>query len=155
MKMSYSIDINSTPETIFSWLGRPEKAMVWMTSVSKTEMLHETPDMVGSTFRETVGAEGNGMAMQGVVTGYQPNKGISFHLESRVNVVDVEYRIEETHAGVWLTQNGNVLWKFPVNILSLLMGSKLRQDIMAQSREEFLRLKELCEGGDLAAKDQR
>jgi uncharacterized protein YndB with AHSA1/START domain len=148
MKMSYSIDINSTPETVFSWLERPEKAMAWMNSVSKTEMLHETPDMVGSIFRETVGAEGNGMELKGVVTGYQPNKLISFHLESRVNIVDVEYRIEETHTGVRLTQNGNVLWKFPVNILSLLMGSKLRQDIMAQSREEFKKLKELCEGGD-------
>jgi hypothetical protein len=51
MKMSYSIDINSTPETVFSWLERPEKAMAWMNSVSKTEMLHETPDMVGSIFR--------------------------------------------------------------------------------------------------------
>ena len=83
MKLSYSIDINSTSETLFGWLGRPEKAMHWMTSVSKTEMLHETPNMIGTTFREIVEEDGQGIEMEGVVTGYEPNKFISFHLNSQ------------------------------------------------------------------------
>ena len=43
MEISYTIDINATPEKVFYWLGNPERAMVWMTSVTKTELLHETP----------------------------------------------------------------------------------------------------------------
>jgi uncharacterized protein YndB with AHSA1/START domain len=108
MKTSNSIDIDSTPESVFHWLAKPERARVWMTSVSKTEILNETPDRVGTTFRETVEEDGNGIEMQGVVTGYQPNKLISFHLDSRVNQVDVEYRIEETHMGVRLTQTARI-----------------------------------------------
>ena len=146
MKVSCSIDISSTPETVFHWLGRPEYAMVWMTTVSKTEMLHETPDMVGSTFREYVEEDGQGIEMQGVVTGYVPNKSISFHLDSRVNTVDVDYLIEGAHEGVRLSENENVVWKFPMNIISIFTGTILRQNLVEQLREEFNKLKELSEG---------
>jgi hypothetical protein len=43
MKISYTIDILRPPEEVFLWIGSPEKAMVWMTSVSKTEFLHRPP----------------------------------------------------------------------------------------------------------------
>jgi uncharacterized protein YndB with AHSA1/START domain len=144
MKFSYSININSSPETIFHWIGQPEKAMQWMTSVSKTEMLNETPNLVGSTFRETVSEGGQGIEMHGQVTGYEPNKFIAFHLESKVNSVDVTYRIEQ-NGGSRLTQDANIRWKFPVHIIGLFAGNKIRQSLLSQTSEEFARLKELCE----------
>jgi uncharacterized protein YndB with AHSA1/START domain len=145
MKISFSIDINSPPATVFGWVENPEKAVKWMTSVAKTEVLHETPERIGTTFREVVEEGGSGMELQGAITDYKPNKSISFHLESRVNVVDVMYYVEELPNGTRLSQNANVRWKFPVNVISIFMGSKIKKNISTQSQKEFEKLKELCE----------
>lgn len=145
MKISFSIDINSPPAKVFGWLEKPEKAVKWMTSVAKTEILHETSERVGTTFRETVEEKGKGVELQGVITDYKPNKSISFHLNSRVNVVDVEYYVEAVQNGTRLTQNANVRWKFPINMISIFGGEKIKQGISAQSQKEFEKLKELCE----------
>lgn len=145
MKLSFSIDINSPPAKVFGWVENPEKALQWMTSVSGGEILHETPEKVGTTFREFVEEDGQGLEMQGVITGYEPGRSISFHLESRVNSVDVKYIVEPIQNGTRLSQTANVRWKFPVNIISLFMGSMMRQNISVQSQKEFKKLKELCE----------
>ena len=145
MKLSFSIDINSPPERVFGWVEHPEKALQWMTSVSGGEILHETPEKVGTTFREFVEEDGQGLEMQGMITGYESGRSISFHLESRVNSVDVTYLVETIPNGTHLSQTANVRWKFPVNVVSLFMGSMMRQNISAQSQKEFEKLKELCE----------
>ena len=93
MKLTYSIDINSKPEKVFYWLGTTEKAMTWMTNVSKTEMLRETPDMIGTTFRETIEENGRSTEMYGMVTGYRENRLLAFHLSGKYNIVDVEYQL--------------------------------------------------------------
>ena len=147
MKISFSIDINSPPITVFSWVEKPEKAMKWMTSVTRGEILHETPERIGTTFREVVEEDGSGVELQGMITDYVPDRSISFHLESRVNMVDVEYCVEAIQSGTRLTQNANVRWKFPVNVISLFMGAKIKQNISIQAQKEFKKLKELCEGG--------
>lgn len=145
MKLSFSIDINSPPEAVFHWVENPEKAMQWMTSVTEGEILHETPEKVGTSFREFVEEDGEGIEIQGVITGYDPGRSISFHLESRVHVVDVVFRADAISYGTRLTQIANVRWKFPVNVISLFMGGKIKQNISTQSQKEFEKLKELCE----------
>jgi hypothetical protein len=57
----------------------------------------------------------------------------------------VEYGVEAIPTGTRLTQTANVRWKFPVNVISIFMGGKMRQGISAQSQKEFEKLKELCE----------
>lgn len=145
MKLSYAIDIKSTPGEVFGWLEDPEKAMAWMTSVSGGEILHETPDRVGTTFREVVEDESGFLEMRGEITGFEDGKMIAFHLESRVNIVDVEYRVEKSMPGARLEYHANVKWKFPVNIISIFMGKVMRQNITAQLEDELSKLKELCE----------
>ena len=66
-------------------------------------------------------------------------------MESRVNSVDVKYIVEMIPNGTLLTQTANIRWKFPVNVISVFMGSKMMQNISAQSQKEFEKLKELCE----------
>jgi uncharacterized protein YndB with AHSA1/START domain len=147
MKLSFSVEIHSPPAEVFRWVENPEKAMQWMTSVAGGEIQHETPERIGTTFREVVSNGGGGVEMQGKITDFKPDKSISFHLESRVNAVDVEYAVEAIPSGTRLTQNANVRWKFPVNVISLFMGGKMKQGIRAQAQKEFQRLKEVCETG--------
>jgi uncharacterized protein YndB with AHSA1/START domain len=147
MKISYTIDINNTPEKVFHWLNNPERAMAWMSSVSKTELLHETTDMVGTTFREIVEENGQWTELHGVVTDYRPNQLIAFHLSGKFNVVDVEYRLEEIENRTRLTQNANIRFKSFMRVLSILIGPMFKKKIMDQLQKEFAELKELCECG--------
>ena len=145
MDISHAIDIRAAPQEVFSWLKDPERAKAWMTSVSRTEYLHRTPEVVGTTFRETVADEGGAAELQGVITAYCPGELIAFHLEGQYNVVDVAYRLEEIGGCTRLTQSARIRFKGLVRLMSLLMGAKFKQNILDQSRKEFAKLKELCE----------
>ena len=147
MKISYTVDINNKPAEVFLWLNNPERAQVWMSSVSKTEILHKTSDMVGTTFREIVEEDGRWTELHGVVTDYRPNRLISFHLSGKFNVVDEEYRLEEIENRTRLTQNANIRFKSFMKVLSLLTGPMFKKKIMDQVQKEFATLKELCECG--------
>ena len=145
MKVLYSIDINSTTEQVWYWLGTPERAMVWQTNVSKTEILQETPNMIGTTFRETIEENGRGVEMHGVVTDYRDNQSLAMHLSGKYNVVDVEWRLEEIEEHTRLTVNARVRFKSFIKILSMIMRPVFKKKIVAQLQEELARLKELCE----------
>jgi uncharacterized protein YndB with AHSA1/START domain len=145
MEISYTIAINNTPEKVFHWLNNPERAMVWMSSVSQTELLHETSNMVGTTFREIVEEDGHGTELHGVVTDYKPNQRIAFHLSGKFHVVDVEYRLEKTGDGTRLTQNAHIRFRSFMNVLSILIRPIFKKKILGQLHKEFARLKELCE----------
>jgi uncharacterized protein YndB with AHSA1/START domain len=147
MKIICTIEIHNSPEKVFYWLNNPQRAMAWMSSVSKTELLQETPDLVGTTFREIVEEDGRSTELQGVVTRYQPNQLIAFHLSGDFNVVDVEYQLEEIDDYTRLTQSAIIRFKGFTKVLSILFASTFKKNILAQSQKEFARLKELCECG--------
>ena len=145
MKLSYTINIDCTPEQVWYWLGTPERAMLWQTSVSKTEILQETPDMIGTTFRETVEENGRGVEMHGVVTDYRENQLLGMHLSGKFNVVDVKWRLEEIDNHTRLTVNARVRFRSFINVVSILMRPVFKKKITEQLRGEFARLKILCE----------
>ena len=145
MNMSLFIDIHSPPATVFDWVEKNEKAMKWMTSVAGSEILHETSDRIGTKFREVVKEDGKGVEIQGEITGYEQGRSISFHLISSVNVVDVEFRVEAIPIGTRLTQKASIRWRFPINVISIFMGAKMKRTISTQSQKEFEKLKKLCE----------
>jgi len=147
MNISYTIDILRPPEEVFLWIGSPEKAMVWMTSVSKTEFLHRTPDMIGTTFREVVADEKGSTELQGVVRDYRPNQRIAFHLSGSYNVVDVEYRLDTIEGGTRLTQTAEVRFKSFLWLVSIVMGPVFKKKLVEQVSQEFANLKQLCERG--------
>ena len=145
MKLTYTIDIHSTPGNVFSWLGTPERAMVWQSNISGTEILHETPNMIGTTFRETIEENGRGVEMRGVVTDYRENQLLAMHLDGKFNVVDVEWHLEEIGERTRLTLNSNIRFKSFIRVLSILMRPIFKKKIVAQLQGEFAKLKELCE----------
>ena len=147
MKISYIIDINNTPENVFPWIDDPEKAKQWMTSVSGGEILNETPERIGTTFKETVQENGRGTELYGEITGYIPNEFMSFHLSGKFNVVDVEYRLEDIEGRTRLTFNSDVRFKSFTRVLMLIMGSLFKKKTMDHLKREFATLKELCEAG--------
>ncbi len=147
MDIYLEVDIDSDLETVFSWIATPEKAKVWMTGVTETEIIDRKPGMVGTTFRERLEEGGSGIEMHGLVTAFEPGHRISFHLESRINALDVDYQVDEVGDLVRLSVVSAIQWRFPANVTSLLFGRKMKASITEESEREFARLKELCETG--------
>jgi hypothetical protein len=145
MHVSCSIDILSPASTIFEFLKNPQKAMLWQTSVSHVEIQQVTGDVIGTTGRETVSDARGSLEMQATVTRLEPDRLIALHVESRVNSVDVEYLLDPAGHGVHITQRADVRWKFPLNILMLFVGGRIRNSIAHQMQDELANLKRLCE----------
>jgi len=146
MKITLSIDINAPPQAVFEWVGNPEKAMQWQQGVAETEYISKTENMVGTTFRETMVEGGNKLEMQGEVTGYAPGRSISFHISSRIHDFDVTYAVQGIPAGSRIAVSTNIQWKFPMSVMTLIAGGKIKANIISQTQAELRRLKELCEG---------
>ena len=145
MKISNTIEIKSTPEKVFYWLEDPARAMQWMTSVTKAEIINETTNMVGTTFIEYIEENGRGIEMHGVVTDFVSNKRLAFQLDGDFNSVEVDFTLEGKEGITQLTQNAEIHFKGIMSVLSILLGPFFKKKIMSQVRSEFARLKELCE----------
>jgi len=145
MKITYAMEIKTTLEKVWYWIGTPERAMVWQTNVSKTEILRRTPNWIGTTFRETIEENGKGTEMEGVVTDYRENQALAMHLSGKYNVVDVEWRIEERGEYTRLTVYSDIRFKSFIKILSILIRPVFKKKIIEQLQVEFVKLKELCE----------
>lgn len=145
MRLTHRIDIKQRPEGVFSWLDDPARAVAWMSSVSKAEILHRTPGLVGTTFRETIADARGSTEMQGVVTACEPSQVIAFHLVGRFNDVAVEYRLEDLHGRTRLTVRADIRFKGALRILSFLTWPAFKCRALDQLRRELAELKRLCE----------
>lgn len=145
MKITNTIEIKAPAATVFYWLEDPERAMKWMTSVSRSEVVHDAPGKVGTTFREYVEESGRGLEMRGVITAWEENARLAFHLESDFNVTDVDFTLAEQNGVTQLIQSAEVQFKGALKIMSLFFGAAFIKRIKSQAQEEFVKLKELCE----------
>lgn len=136
-------EIAQPPEIIFPWIAEPQKAMKWQKNVKSEETVVSKPDLVGTIFRETVDEAGHELEMNGVITHYEPNKLIGFHLSSRIHEFDIHYCLEETGKSTRFSIVANVRWKFPMNIVSALTGKRMKRRLTEQLNSEVEELKRL------------
>jgi hypothetical protein len=145
MRIINTIEIKATVSAVFGWLEDPNRAMEWMTSVTKGEIIEETPEIVGTTFREYIEENGRGTEMRGVITACDKNSRLAFHLEGDFNIVDVVFTLKEETGVTRLTQTADVHFKGVFRIVSMIMAPVFRKKTIGQAQEEFVKLKELCE----------
>ena len=145
MKISTAININCTPGEVFPWINEPNKAMLWQKGVKSGKIIKETPEKIGTTFKEILEEDGKSLKMNGEITDYIPNELISFKLGSRIHKVQVNYTIKnETERSIILIES-TINWKFPMNIICLFIGFKIKAKIQDQTESELSELKRLCE----------
>ena len=145
MKIHYAIELSCEPDEVFTWIDNPEKAMLWQKGVKKGEIIKETPEKIGTTFIEEMEDNGNSLEMRGVITGYIRNKMVTFQLESKIHKLEVCYSVTGKDGSSVVTVESNIHWKFPMNIMSIILGRKIKEGIMKQTGTEFAELKRLCE----------
>ena len=147
MRITCASEILKPPEFVFPWLAEPEKAMQWQKNVKEGEIIINRSEVVGTTFKEVIEEDGNRLEMQGVITKFIENQAIEFHLESKIHQLDVGYSVEEFNKATKLTVDARINWKFPMNLLSLFIGKKMKKGIAEQMEAEILELKRICEAG--------
>jgi hypothetical protein len=145
VKITLEIDISCRPDEVFSWINDPDKAMRWQKGVKSGEILKETSEKIGTRFKEVLEENGKSLEMLGEITDYIPDKLISFHLESKIHRVDVHYAVAGELNKSKVTVDLVLQWKFPMNIIGLIPGHKLKTNILKQSKSELEQLKILCE----------
>jgi len=145
MEIALAVDIFRKPEEVFPWIAEPDKAMRWQKGVKGGEILKETPEKVGTTFREEMAENGNSLVMYGEITDYIQDQLISFHLESKIQRIDVSYSIVWNNDRSTFAMESTIHWKFPMNVISLVIGRKIREGILQQTESELTALKKLCE----------
>lgn len=142
MKIVNKVEINSSPERVFFWLENPERARQWVTNVTRTEYIKETPERIGTTFREYVEESGEGIEMKGIITDFQPNRIFGVHLESESHTADVRFVLSALGGGTLLSQEVELHFKLE---LEESVYDSIRNNIIAQAKLEFGQLKKLCE----------
>lgn len=145
MEINTSIDISSKPEEVFSWIENPAKAMQWQKGVKRGEIIKETSQRIGTTFTEEMEENGKSLVMFGEITDYIPNQLISFHLESKIHTVYVNYAVVGDTNMSTIKVDSKIKWKFPMNIICLFIGHKIKANIVRQTLSELTALKKLCE----------
>ena len=146
MRVLYSTEISRPPEVVFPWIADPEKAMQWQKNVQGGEILIDRPEIIGTTFIETIEEDGNTLEMRGEITAYRENQVIGFHLQSKIHEFDVSYTLEETEQATRLSIEAIIRWKFPTNLIVLFAPKRMEAGIKDQLASEVLELKRLCEG---------
>ncbi len=145
MKSSFRADILSNPEVVFSWIDDPSKALQWQKDVKGGEIIKDTPGKIGTTFKEVMEENGKSLEMTGEITDYIPDRLISFRLESRIHKVLVKYSVEGEPGKSVVLIDLVIKWKFPMSVISMFMGSKIKSKIVEQTNSELSELKRLCE----------
>lgn len=143
MKLTLATQVSGRPDEVFPWIDNPDKAMLWQKGVKKGEILVETPEKIGTTFIEDMEEGGNSLVMHGVITRYVKNKMIAFQLESKIHRLAVCYSITGDGGKSQITVESNIHWKFPMNIMSIVLGRKIKEGILKQTDLEFAELKRL------------
>jgi len=145
MEIRASIDISSNPKEVFSWINNPNKAMRWQKGVKSGEVIKETIEKIGTTFSEELEENGKSLVIRGEITDYVPNELISFKLESKIHRVYVNYSVFENNNESTVIVHSTIKWKFPMNKISLVIGKRIKESILRQTKSELSELRKLCD----------
>ena len=147
MRIVYENVISQPPEIVFPWIAEPEKAMKWQKNVKSGEIIINNPEVIGTTFKEIIVEDGNSLEMYGTITKYVRNKIIGFHLESKIHEFEVSYSLDEINSKTKFSIEAIIRWKFPMNVISLFIGKKMKKNLIKQLESETLELKKICKTG--------
>ena len=145
MKIESTIEIACSPEEVFKWIDDPDKAKMWQKDVKSEEILFKTPEKIGTTFKEEIEEDGNRLIIHGEIKDYIQNQLISFHLNSKIHTVYVTYSLDGKSKLTKVMVDSIINWKFPMSIISLVVGNRIRSNISQKIRSELQKLKALCE----------
>lgn len=146
MKTSTTTVINAPANIVFLWLEDNERLKQWIPSLIEDEPITETPDKVGSTFRQVFLEGGKEMEMTGEITAYKENERMRVYMTGKMFTLDVDYLLaDETGSQTALTQDTEIKMKGFMKIMMPIMVIMSKLGKKDSQAEAHAKLKELAE----------
>ncbi len=143
MRTVSSIEIDRPIDDVFALTN--DHVAEWSIVVVEDEVLNETPDKVGSTFRSVTEDRGKKMVFQGEVTRWQAPTLSAIHMQGDYFDIDAAYSFEDLGGRTRVTQNSKVTPKGWLKAFFLLFGWMMKKSSCNAARNELLSLKKFCE----------
>lgn len=145
MHTEASIDIDRPIEQVFELTNN--HVAEWSDVVVENEMLDETPNGVGSTFRSlTKDPGGREMEFQGIVTKYDPPHANAIYMAGGSFDLEVDYTFKTIpHDRTRVTQHSSVTGKGFFKVVFFLFGWMMKKSSCNAIEKELRRLKGFCE----------
>jgi uncharacterized protein YndB with AHSA1/START domain len=137
-----SIEINRTPQHVYSYVVDLENVPRWQPAVIEVKRLTEGPTRVGSQFREVARMMGRKISTTCVIKQLDPGKTIAFGATSDGPLeYDTTYTLEATPTGTRLNINGSFRTKGMWRLLEPIIRASVRRE----SRGELATMKQVIE----------
>ena len=138
--------IDAPAEIVFLWLDDSDRLKQWIPNLVDDESIVETPEKIGSKFRQVFVERGKTMEMTGEITEYVENEFLRANLAGDMFGMDVGYRLKSlSDAQTEMTQDTLIKFKgfmkfvAPIFVLLSKLGSKNPQ------AQAHAKLKEMAE----------
>lgn len=146
MNTNTSVEIMRPISEVFRYTT--ENVSDWSITVIEDEVLEETPEKVGTTFRIMTEERGRKMEMTGVVTRYETDRLNEVHLISKAFDIDALYEFEDLGDGnTRVTETATVYPKGFAKVIFFLIGWAMKKSNCDALQKELDSLKEQLESG--------
>ena len=146
MKTSKTTIIDAPASIVFPWFEDSERLRQWIPNIVEDVALIETPEKVGSTFRQVFLERGKQMEMTGEITAYAENERMRVYMSGDMFDLDADYVLkalspEQTE----VTQDTTIKFKGMIKLLAPLMLLMSKFSNADPQAEAHAKLKELAE----------
>ena len=146
MKTSKTTIIDAPAKIVFLWLEDDERLRQWIPSLIEDEPLIETPEKVGSTFRQVFLENGKEMEMTGEITAYAENERIRVFMSGKMFDLDVDYVLRAlTPEQTEVTQDTVIKMKGFLKLMAPIMWLASKLSKKNPQAEAHAMLKEFAE----------
>lgn len=144
MQTTGSVEIEKPIEDVFRLTI--DNVPQWSTIVVEDEILEETEDVVGTTFRTVTEEQGRRMEFSGMITAFDPPYRHSVHMTSAPFDIQVDYDFESIGSNTTrVTQTSDVKAKGVLKIIFFFLGGLMAKSSCAALQKELNGLKSYCE----------
>lgn len=141
MKTSKTTLIDAPAATVFLWLEDNDRLRQWVPNLIEDEPLVETPEKVGSKFRQVFLENGRRMEMVGEITEFVENERLRVDITGKMFDLDADYVLVALSATrTELTQNTEIKLKGLMRLFApimFLMSKFSSNDPQADAHEKL------------------
>jgi len=146
MKTSMTTVIDAPAAIVFLYLEDNERIKKWVPNLIEDEAITETPDKVGSEFRQVFLEGGKEMEMTGVITEYTENERIRIDMTGKMFDLDVDYILKALSATqTEVTQDTEIKMKGFMKVMTPIMLLMSKLSSKNPQADAHAKLKELAE----------
>lgn len=143
MQSEMSVEVDRAIDEVFDFTVNhvPE----WSIMVVEDEVVNQTPEGVGTTFRLVTEDRGQRMEFEGVVTCHEPPTTHTVVMKGKQFDMEAEYRFEDLGGRTRVTQRSTVNGKGVIKVVFLLFGWLMKKSSCTALERELFNLKQLLE----------